>query len=107
MVAQTVADILSDHVVLSVEGIDRMYLNIYVPRLQCEQGVVGFFRDHREQPLPSAALMSPMTRSFVAALERYIAQNAIAVVHFRKGQRKDEVMKEYLSKFEKEEGVVF
>src|SRR5215467_13765666 len=107
MIAQTVADILSDHVVLSVEGIDRMYLNVYVPRLQSEQGVVGFFREHRGQPLPSAALMSPMTRSFVAMLERYIAQNAITLVSFRKGQRKDDVMKEYLCKFEKKEGVVF
>jgi hypothetical protein len=107
MIAQTVANILNDHVVLSVEGIDRMYLNVYVPRLQSERGVVGFFRDHRGQPLPSAALMSPMTRSFVAMLERHIAQNALEVVFFRKGERKDEVMKERLSRFEQEEGVVF
>jgi hypothetical protein len=37
-----VADILGRHVRLAVEGIDRMYLNVYVPRLQCERGVVGF-----------------------------------------------------------------
>jgi hypothetical protein len=29
MVAQSVADILSHHVKLSVEGIDRMYLNVF------------------------------------------------------------------------------
>ena len=40
MVAQSVADILSHHVKLSVEGIDRMYLNVYVPKLQHEQGIV-------------------------------------------------------------------
>ena len=56
MIAQSVADILGQHVKLSVEGIDRMYLNVYVPRLQIVQGVVGFFREHRGQPLPSAAL---------------------------------------------------
>jgi hypothetical protein len=39
---------------MSVEGIDRMYLNVYVPRLQSEQGVVRFFKYHRGQPLPSA-----------------------------------------------------
>jgi hypothetical protein len=38
MIAQSVADILGNHVKLSVEGIDRMYLNVYVPRLQTEQG---------------------------------------------------------------------
>jgi hypothetical protein len=44
MIAQSVADILSHHVKLSVEGIDRMYLNVYVPWLQTERGVVQFFR---------------------------------------------------------------
>ena len=107
MLAQSVADILNNHVVLSVEGIDRMYLNVYVPRLQSEQGIVHFFREHRGQPLPSAALMSPITRSFVATLDRYIAQNKLPLVQFRKGQRKDAVMREHLSTFDKDEGVVF
>src|ERR1700731_4199163 len=63
MIAQSVADILSHHVKLAVEGIDRMYLNVFVPRLQHETGIVGFFREHRGQPLPSAALMQPMSRA--------------------------------------------
>src|ERR1700719_3191484 len=66
MIAQSVADILSHHVKLSLEGIDRMYLNVFVPRLQHEMGIVGFFRQHRGQPLPSAAVMQPMSRAFVA-----------------------------------------
>jgi hypothetical protein len=57
MIAQNVADIVSRHVKLTVEGIDRMYLNVFVPGLQYEQGIVRFFRAHRGQPLPSAALM--------------------------------------------------
>ena len=48
MIAQSVADILSRHVKLSVEGIDRMYLNVYVPKLQHEQGIVWFFRKRGE-----------------------------------------------------------
>src|SRR6516225_9559340 len=98
MVAQSVADILGRHVRLAVEGIDRMYLNIYVPQLQSER---------RGQPLPSAALMSPMSRHFVAKLERFVAQHEIPLVQFRKGQRKDTVMAEYLGKFHQQEGVVF
>ena len=31
---RTVADVLSQHVTLEVESIDRMYLNVYQPRLQ-------------------------------------------------------------------------
>jgi hypothetical protein len=107
MIAQSVANILSHHVRLSVEGIDRMYLNVYVPCLQSELGVVRFFRDHRGQPLPSAALMSPMSRRFVAALEGFVARHELPLVQFRKGQRKDEVMAERLRTFRKEEGVVF
>jgi hypothetical protein len=89
---QSVADILRDHVRLSVEGIDRMYLNVYVPQLQCEQGVVRFFKYHRGQPLPSAALMSPLSRGFVAQLERFVTEHGIPLVQFRKGERKDAVM---------------
>jgi hypothetical protein len=104
---QSVADVLRDHVVLEVEGIDRMYLNVYVPQLQCEYGVVQFFRVHRRQPWASSALMSPMSRRFVTALEHFIKENEIPVVEFRKGQRKDDVMAERLKEFKHEEGIVF
>src|SRR6266700_2751925 len=107
MIAQSVADILSDHVRLTVEGIDRMYLNVYVPRLQMEQGIAWFFREHRGQPVPSAALMSPMSRGFVAALDRFATQHQIPVVQFRKGERKDDVMAKHLRQFAQDEGVVF
>jgi hypothetical protein len=107
MIAQSVAEILSQHVKLSVEAIDRMYLNVYVPRLQIEPGVVQFFRGHRGQPLPSAALMSPLSRGFVAKLESFVAQHGIPLVQFRKGERKDTVMAEHLRRFAREEGVVF
>jgi hypothetical protein len=33
-VPRSVAEVLADHVTLEVEGIDRMYLNVYVPGLQ-------------------------------------------------------------------------
>ena len=32
--SQSVAEILRDHVLLELEGIDRLYLNVYVPVLQ-------------------------------------------------------------------------
>jgi hypothetical protein len=51
--------------------------------------VVGFFREDRGQPLPSAALMSPMSRNFVAKLERFVAEHQIALVSFRRRERKD------------------
>jgi hypothetical protein len=82
-----------------VEGIDRLYLNVYVPRFQTEGGIVGFFRHHRGQPLPSGADGSdqPAFRS---------RAEAFAAKQFRKRQRKDDVVAEQLRKFAKEEGVV-
>ena len=44
MVAQSVAEILGNHVRLSVESIERMYLNVYVPRRQRDKDVAWFFR---------------------------------------------------------------
>src|SRR5215831_5567582 len=38
MIAQNVAEIDRRHVKLTVEGIDRLYLNVFVPGLQYEQG---------------------------------------------------------------------
>lgn len=107
MIAQSVAEIVSRHVRLTVEGIDRMYLNVFVPALQYEKGIVRFFRAHRGQPIPSGALMAPMTRSFVAALENFVAGKGIPLVQFSKGQRKDTVMAEHLRHFTREEGIVF
>lgn len=40
-VSRSVAELLAEHVTLEVEGIDRMYLNAYIPRLQRERGVVA------------------------------------------------------------------
>jgi len=107
MIAHSVAEIVKRHVRLTVEGIDRMYLNVYVPGLQYEHGINRIFRYHRGQPLPSAALMSPMTRNFVAALEDFAARHEIPLVQFEKGQRKDAVMAERLRHFALDEGVVF
>jgi hypothetical protein len=38
---RSVAEVLAEHVTLEVEGIDRMYLNVYIPELQREQGAAS------------------------------------------------------------------
>src|SRR3954470_21821208 len=76
-VPQSVAEILNQHVTFELECIDRMYLNVYVPPLQCESGAVKFFRSHRGHPFASSALMDPMTKAFVAAMERFAKQEQI------------------------------
>jgi hypothetical protein len=94
-------------VTLEVEGLDRMYLNVYVPQLQRELGVVSFFRYHLGQPFASSALMEPITRAFVASVKEFGEKGDIEVVAFSRGQRKDDVMQARLKKFTATEGVVF
>jgi hypothetical protein len=104
---RTVAQVLAEHVTLEVEGIDRMYLNVYVPQLQREQGVASFFRFHRGHPFASSALMDPISKTFVTALEQFARREKIPVLQFRKGQRKDHIAAEFFRQFTRTEGVVF
>ena len=106
-VPRNIAEIIQHHVTFELECIDRMYLNVYVPALQCESGVAGFFRRHRGYPFASSALMDPMTKSFVAATEQFAKDHQVPLIPFHKGQRKDDVMKEQMRHFHKAEGVVF
>ena len=105
-IPRTVAEVLNDHVTFSLEGIDRMDLNLYVPRLQCEKGVAHFWRFHRGHRFASSALMDPMTKDFVHRLERFALEHAIPVVTFQKDQRKDEVAQRFFASSKIEEGVV-
>jgi DNA-binding HxlR family transcriptional regulator len=106
-IPHSVAEILKQHVTLEVEGIDRMYLNAYVPRLQVVEGVLGFIRRHRGHPVPSTRMVEPITRRFVAAIEQFARDQGIPLVSFDKGQRKEEVAARFRAGFSKPEGVVF
>jgi hypothetical protein len=84
-----------------------MYLNAYVPGLQYASGVAAFFRRHRGQPFASSALMDPISKAFVAAMHAFVAAQGVPLIAFEKGQRKDDVMADHLTRFTAPEGVVF
>ena len=94
--AKSVADVLRQHVVLEVEGIDRMYLNVNVPVLQAVEGVLKFIRIHRGHPVASTAMVEPITRRFVESIERFTQDNQVPMITFAKGQRKDDVANQRL-----------
>jgi hypothetical protein len=109
-VARSVADVFDDHVTLEVECLDRMFLNVYQPRLQHVGGVVSFLRGHRGAAFASSALMDPISKAFVGALHRYCQDHQVPLVDFVRGQRKDDLAHEYLAEFEAAggtEGVLF
>jgi hypothetical protein len=103
-VARSVSDVLDDHVTLEVECIDRMYLNVYQPRLQHVNGVVWFFRGHRGEAFASSALMDPISKSFLASIHRFCRDRGIPEVEFARGQRKDDLAHEYPAEFTAQEG---
>src|SRR5262245_57723270 len=97
-VPRSVADVLGQHVTLEVEGIDRMDLNVYQPRLQTDRGVAAFFRFHRGETFASSALMDPISKAFIAAVERFVDQEQIPLIPFAKG---------HPAHFHGTEGIVF
>jgi hypothetical protein len=70
-------------------------------------GIAHFFREHRGQPFVSSALMDPMTKDFVRSIHRFIDDNGVDLVHFRKGERKDDIMQAYLADHDGSERVLF
>jgi len=106
-VARSVADVLSEHVSFEVECIDRMYLNVYQPKLQYAAGLVGYVHRQLGLPIASTAPLAKITDRFVAAAHRFADTEDIPWVDFVKGQRKDDVMHEQLATFTAQQGVVF
>jgi hypothetical protein len=104
---RTVADVIRQHVTLEVEGIDRMYLNVYQPTLQTDRGVAAFFRFHRGHTFASSVLMEPISAAFLRQVETFVAQHGIPFFPFAKKQRKDDVAAEHLARFSGNEGVLF
>lgn len=105
-IALTVSAALKEHVTLETEGIDRIYLNAYVPQLQSEGGVVGFFRRHRGALIASSALMAPISAAFVRAIEQFVEAQQVPLITFQspKKERKDDVAAKYLAQFVPQEG---
>jgi len=103
----TIKSILDEHVTLTVECLDRLYLNGYVPGLQTEAGLVGFLTRHLQFPVASPALLGQLTRGYVRRVEDFIQQHQIPVVHFKKGERKDQIARRLRRQHPVRDGVVF
>ena len=104
---RTTADVLSEHVVFEVESVDRMYLNVYQPKLQYGGGVSAFFVGHRGYKYASSVLMAPITEAFVANIHHFIDARGLDLLSFGKGEDKDAIAHRYLAGFPGRDGVLF
>jgi len=102
-----VETVLRDCVTLKVDCMDRLYLNGYVPALQRPEQLWHFCIKHRGWPIFSPSLLKRMSDSFLMAIRAFASRQGVPIVHFERGERKEEVARQRLSRFGRQEGVVF
>ena len=81
-----VAELIKDHVLLTVECVDRLYLNAYVPGLQVG-GQVNQFCRHLGQPIGSPAVIEKVGNRFRRDVDAYAKTHGVPVLHLAKPDR--------------------
>jgi hypothetical protein len=107
MATPNIETIIRDHVTLTVDCIDRLYLNGYVPKLQTSGQLCWFLQEHLGNAIPSPALLRPLHDRFAREVTAFADAGQIPVVHLERGQRKDDVAAVHRARFSRPEGVVF
>src|SRR5258708_28400127 len=102
----TIPELLREHVALEVECVDRVYLNGYVPKLQTSGALVYFLERHRGELIASPASLGQIGQTFVGAVEAFARAHDVPLVHFSKGQRKDDIVAGYRREFSRAAGWV-
>jgi len=103
----TVASLLAEHVMFRLSCVDRVFVQGYIPGLQSE-GMVVRFLQHRGYYIPSPAGLGAIHDRLVHEIDHFVAANGLELVHFSKGQRKEDVAKPFLDAAEHagREGIV-
>ena len=98
----TITSLLADHVTLQVRSVDRLFLAGYVPGLQCAGQLVGFLNDRAGGTIPSPAILGRVGRAYVEAVDQFALDNELAVVRFKRHERKEDVARSYFERAERE-----
>jgi hypothetical protein len=103
----SIPELLSGHVTLEVECLDRLYLNGYVGPLATPGGLVTFMREQLGKPIPSPAVLGQISEGFRAAVKALAERDAIPIYQFHHKERKDEVANRFRKQRGVRDGVVF
>ena len=82
--------LLRDHVTLKVCSLDRIFLQAYVPKLQSVGQVCTFLRWQRGFRIPSSAAFGKIGEQYVKDIQSFAESRRIPLVHFKKGESKEE-----------------
>jgi hypothetical protein len=88
--------LLREQVTLKCRSIDRIFLQAYVPKLQSVGQVCTFLRWRRKYKIPSSAAFGKIGDEFVRAVHEFAKRHEIPVVHFEKGQNKEQLARPYI-----------
>jgi hypothetical protein len=80
-------DVLDGHVGLTVDCIDRLYLNGYCPILQVGGQAVRFLTEHLGNPIPSPALFTQIGNRFRREVDHFAAGDDIPLLYLKKPDR--------------------
>jgi hypothetical protein len=87
----SIPELLSEHVTLEVECLDRLYLNGYIGPLATSGGLVTFMREQLGKPIPSPVVLGQVTERFRDAVKVMAERQQIPIYSFDHKERKDEV----------------
>ena len=98
------ATLLRDHVTLTCRSVDRIFLQAYVPKLQCVGGVCQFLYWQKGFGIPSSAAFGKIGDAYVAEVHRWAKKNAIPVRRFAKGENKEQIARPLIEAAERDGG---
>ena len=70
-------EVLDCHVGLTIDCVDRLLLNAYVPNLQVSGQVVTFLTQHLGFPIPSPALLEKIGNRFRREVKAFAAEHEV------------------------------
>ena len=80
-------DVLDGHVGLSIDCVDRLYLNAYVPNLQVSGQLVTFLTEHLGFPIPSPVLLEKIGNRFRRDVKAFAAAHRVPILALKKPDR--------------------
>jgi hypothetical protein len=98
------ATLLRDHVTLKVRSLDRIFLQAYVPKLQSVGQVCTFLRWQRGFHIPSSAAFGKLGEQYVKDIQNFAESHRVPLVHFEKGESKEERVRPLLQQAAREGG---
>src|SRR5947209_15670267 len=87
---------LRDRVTLQYRSIDRIFWQAYERKRQAVGQVCTFLRWQRKFKIPSSAAFGQIGDAYVKAVRRFADEHKIPLVHFTKGEDKEEIARPYL-----------